>query len=94
MTQKNALPDKQWLTTREVAQHLGLSPSGLRALVCKGEGPPCCRFNGARYMFHREDVEAWETEIRQQAREEVEERKHYALLRGLPTSPTLKALMS
>lgn len=50
--------NKGFLTTREVAERLGLSPTTLRIWRTNGTGPRFYRFH--RSIFHkREDVDAW-----------------------------------
>lgn len=50
--------NKSFLTTREVAERLGLSPTTLRIWRTNGTGPRFYRFHRSIF-YKREDVDAW-----------------------------------
>ena len=49
------------MNAEQVAAFLGVSMQTLHRWLKKGEGPPCKRGPGGRYIFKREDMEAWWT---------------------------------
>lgn len=49
----------EYLTTKEVAEHLRVAPETVRYWRSRGDnGPACFKLNG-RVLYAREDVEAW-----------------------------------
>lgn len=59
--QPTAKPDeKVWLTTKEAAEHLGVSTQHLEGLRCKGGGPHYHKPNGVRVIRYKyADLDAW-----------------------------------
>lgn len=49
----------EWISTREAAAIIGVTPETMRAWRRRGDGPPATRFNARRYGYRREDVERW-----------------------------------
>lgn len=47
-----------FLTAKQAAFHLGLSPSALKAMRAAGTGPRCRR-HGRTWRYHIDDLEAW-----------------------------------
>jgi len=47
-----------FLTAKQAAFHLGLSPSTLKAMRAAGKGPRC-RLHGRAWRYHIDDLEAW-----------------------------------
>lgn len=47
-----------FLTAKQTAFHLGLSPSTLKGMRARGEGP-ICRLHGRAWHYHIDDIEAW-----------------------------------
>lgn len=53
-------PVDRFLTTKEVADRLGITPEYLGKLVAKGEGPKHYRFtDGGHLRFRWSEVKAW-----------------------------------
>jgi predicted DNA-binding transcriptional regulator AlpA len=48
-----------YLTTAQVAEHLGLTRSGLRGLRQRGEGPAWFRLSSRAIRYKVEDILAW-----------------------------------
>lgn len=53
------------LTTRQVADWLGVAPSTIAWFRNSGEGPAYSRLSARNIRYRREDVEAWMNERRQ-----------------------------
>ncbi|MES1973332.1 MAG: helix-turn-helix domain-containing protein [Pseudomonadota bacterium] len=49
-----------FLTAKQTAFHLGLSPSTLKGMRAEGRGPTC-RLHGRAWYYHIDDIEAWST---------------------------------
>ncbi len=47
-----------WMTTKEVAKYLGISPSFVRLMASEGRGPPRVKF-GKRVKYHEAEVDEW-----------------------------------
>ena len=47
-----------FLTTKQTAFHLGLSPNTLKTMRAQGRGP-VCRLHGRSWFYHVIDIEAW-----------------------------------
>ena len=52
---RNACP---FLTAKQTAFHLGLSPSTLKTMRAQGRGP-VCRLHGRSWFYHVTDIEIW-----------------------------------
>ncbi len=47
-----------YLTSKQTAFHLGISPNTLRGMRLQGKGPKCRR-HGHNWRYHIDDIEAW-----------------------------------
>ena len=47
-----------FLTAKQAAFHLGLSPTTLKAMRARGNGP-LCRLHGRTWRYHIDDIERW-----------------------------------
>ena len=54
----DARASNPFLTTKQTAFHLGLSPRTLAAMRCDGRGP-VCRRHGRNWFYHIADIEKW-----------------------------------
>ena len=52
---RNACP---YLSTKQAAYHLGLSPKTLKNMRARDAGPPC-RMHGRACRYHIDDIDAW-----------------------------------
>ena len=51
--------DKEFLTSKEVADMLGIGEQSLRRWRTQGKGPPFVKIEGARVLYPRRDLEDW-----------------------------------
>ena len=47
-----------FLTAKQAAYHLGLSPTALKEMRARGTGP-LCRMHGRTWRYHIDDIESW-----------------------------------
>lgn len=52
------MPDREWISIPELAEHLGVPVRTIRSWRARGEGPTGVVF-GRAVRFHRKDVDAW-----------------------------------
>lgn len=60
--QDQALPEPEYLTPRETAEMLRISPRTLERMRTTGDGPPFLKAGGgkrARVLYRRGDLNAW-----------------------------------
>jgi predicted DNA-binding transcriptional regulator AlpA len=48
-----------YITTRQAAEHLGVSTSWLEKLRVYGSGPPYFKPSERRILYRRDEIEAW-----------------------------------
>ena len=58
--------ERAYLSVREAAEYLGLSPRTLDRYRVSGEGPVFYRFGG-RIRYRREDLDAWAAKRRRRS---------------------------
>jgi excisionase family DNA binding protein len=54
-----AYPNETYLSTRQAASYLSLSPSWLEKLRIHGTGPIFYKVSARRILYKRSDLEAW-----------------------------------